>query len=345
MGVLMSIVDRLCGIYGLTAASVVSHDVILCYHTVQNKDKPLRGWLSRERSIDVKLFCAQMRWLRESVEVVTINEMLSGRPSGCGVRVAVTFDDGYFDNINVVKPVLKELKIPMTWFVATEYVDKPNILPWWDLIDFALEKCVEPLEFSEKDIAGVYDPLKSDQRQWLNESLRNILKSSEPEKRDVIVSELVDVIQQQVALPPNSFSRAEEITAALDDGLIELGGHTVTHPNVALCSELDLKEELQRNKMRLEKISGRPVNYFAYPFGGEGAFNKSSAQAVRIAGFAGALTLVSGTVNGKQDRFKIPRIPVSPKVSMTAFKGRVLGAPLFSSLDYVRRRFRPVRYG
>ena len=84
MGVLMSIVDRLCGIYGLTAASVVSHDVILCYHTVQNKDKPLRGWLSRERSIDVKLFCAQMRWLRESVERNALWKAVGLRRACCG---------------------------------------------------------------------------------------------------------------------------------------------------------------------------------------------------------------------------------------------------------------------
>ena len=54
-----------------------------------------------------------MRWLKECTEVATIREFLTVRPLNRRVRVAVTFDDGYFDNINVVRPILKELGIPI----------------------------------------------------------------------------------------------------------------------------------------------------------------------------------------------------------------------------------------
>ena len=222
----MAIVDRLCMIYGSTAAGFVSHDVILCYHTVRDRNKPARGWLSHERSVDVELFYAQMRWLKECTEVATIRELLTVRPLNRRVRVAVTFDDGYFDNINVVRPILKELGIPITWFIATDFIDRPDLLPWWDLIDLVLEKCTKPLEFRSEGVAGIFDPLKGDQRKWLNKSLRRILKSSDPIKRDQIVSELKAGIEQQIHLPLNSFSRADEIASTLSDGLIELGGHS-----------------------------------------------------------------------------------------------------------------------
>ena len=106
-----------------------------------------------------------------------------------------------------------------------------------------------------------------------------------------------------------------------------------------------MKEELKLNKTQLEALSGKRLRYFAYPFGGENAFNYSTAKLVKEAGFEGALTLVSGTVNSRFDQFQIPRIPISPKVSIDEFKARVLGAPLFSSLDNARRRLRSPRYG
>lgn len=42
--------------------------------------------------------------------------------SGTGCRVAITFDDGYFDNLEVAAPILGELGLPFTVFVTSEFV-------------------------------------------------------------------------------------------------------------------------------------------------------------------------------------------------------------------------------
>ncbi len=42
--------------------------------------------------------------------------------SGSGCRVAITFDDGYLDNLEVAAPILCELKLPFTVFVTSEFV-------------------------------------------------------------------------------------------------------------------------------------------------------------------------------------------------------------------------------
>lgn len=39
-----------------------------------------------------------------------------------GCRVAITFDDGYFDNLEVAAPILGELGLPFTIFVTSEFV-------------------------------------------------------------------------------------------------------------------------------------------------------------------------------------------------------------------------------
>jgi peptidoglycan/xylan/chitin deacetylase (PgdA/CDA1 family) len=41
---------------------------------------------------------------------------------GNGCRVAITFDDGYLDNLEVAAPILSELGLPFTVFVTSEFV-------------------------------------------------------------------------------------------------------------------------------------------------------------------------------------------------------------------------------
>lgn len=42
--------------------------------------------------------------------------------TGTGCRVAITFDDGYLDNLEVAAPILSELGLPFTVFVTSEFV-------------------------------------------------------------------------------------------------------------------------------------------------------------------------------------------------------------------------------
>jgi peptidoglycan/xylan/chitin deacetylase (PgdA/CDA1 family) len=42
--------------------------------------------------------------------------------NGNGCRVAITFDDGYLDNLEVAAPILSELGLPFTVFVTSEFV-------------------------------------------------------------------------------------------------------------------------------------------------------------------------------------------------------------------------------
>jgi len=45
--------------------------------------------------------------------------------------LAITFDDGYLDNREVAAPILKERRLPATFFVATDFIGSSQV-PWWD---------------------------------------------------------------------------------------------------------------------------------------------------------------------------------------------------------------------
>ena len=285
--------------------------------------------------MDAREFEAQMTWLKANFDVVSLREITRRQTRLDKNQVAITFDDGYFNNIDTVMPIMAKLDLPMTWFVTTEFVDNPDQLPWWDTIDLALEKCERAITLREPEVAGSYDPANARQRNWLNTALRRIVKGVTPERRDAIIAELAGQIGQQFELPENAFARPGEV-AAVDFKRVDLGGHTASHPNLAVCSESARRQEVDHGKARLEQISGQKLSWFAYPFGGRGCFDQASAQTVKRAGFDGAVTLVPGTVAADTDPYLLPRIPVSGALSFTDFKARTLGAPVFAWADRLR---------
>ena len=48
--------------------------------------------------------------------------------------MAITFDDGYANNLYQAKPLLEKYQIPATVFVATDYLEKPREF-WWDELE------------------------------------------------------------------------------------------------------------------------------------------------------------------------------------------------------------------
>jgi peptidoglycan/xylan/chitin deacetylase (PgdA/CDA1 family) len=90
----------------------------------------------------------------------------------------------------------------------------------------------------------------------------------------------------------------------------EIGSHTVNHPNLATLSHEETWGELIESRQTLEKQLGRPVRWFAYPFGGPGDFRPDQADLVREAGYEGCLSAVGGFVTPNWKGPVLPRVAV-----------------------------------
>jgi peptidoglycan/xylan/chitin deacetylase (PgdA/CDA1 family) len=86
----------------------------LFYHRVA--DEHLNPW-----TIRTDRFLAQMEWIRQRFEVVSLirAQQLIGSKGNDEPVVCITFDDGYADNCRVAVPWLIENKLPFTYFVTT----------------------------------------------------------------------------------------------------------------------------------------------------------------------------------------------------------------------------------
>jgi peptidoglycan/xylan/chitin deacetylase (PgdA/CDA1 family) len=98
---------------------------VLCYHRVSS-DKD-------ELSVSPSAFRSQMEFiLRIRASTEALDDGLDKlREGALGRHVCVTFDDGYRDNLENAIPVLRDLGIPATIFVASGMIDGTAPVSWY----------------------------------------------------------------------------------------------------------------------------------------------------------------------------------------------------------------------
>lgn len=94
---------------------------------------------------------------------------------------------------------------------------------------------------------------------------------------------------------------AEEVRELHRSG-VEIGGHTVTHPDLTRLSFAEARAEIADGCAQLAEIVGAPVDTFAYPFG------RADEQAARAAAAAGVRAACRVAGEGSwDDPLNLPR--------------------------------------
>jgi peptidoglycan/xylan/chitin deacetylase (PgdA/CDA1 family) len=99
----------------------------------------------------------------------------------------------------------------------------------------------------------------------------------------------------------------EELIQLQQGGLVEVGGHTLTHVSLSSLPTAAQKAEILQGKMVLENFLGTPVKNFAYPFG---EHSKETPSLVKEAGFQSACTIIPRSLYRNADPFLLPRFDV-----------------------------------
>jgi peptidoglycan/xylan/chitin deacetylase (PgdA/CDA1 family)/glycosyltransferase involved in cell wall biosynthesis len=119
---------------------------------------------------------------------------------------------------------------------------------------------------------------------------------------------------------------ASEIRELSDSGWVEIGGHTLTHAKLDLLSSEAPGIEFERNKARLEEITGKPILSFAYPYG---RLNSNAKAAVKQAGYRYAVATDSGSMAMHEDLYQIRRIAIFPRTDSFGLWRKVRGNYVF----------------
>lgn len=242
--------------------------------------------------LPVERFKAQIRYLRRHYRLVGLRDglrQLVEPPDRLDQRsmVAVTIDDGYGDNFEHLFPLLREEDIPVTIFVATDYVDNGR-LPWPSrigaLLHFATrQNLTEPMALTlrtPKDRAYAGAALRQYFSRLCSTDREHALATVE---RELAPSHYAPV-------PALTWEQIREMTR---HG-VAFGSHTRFHGWLDRLEPPEVEDELVHSKQRLEAELTAPCDLFAYP---NGNCSEQVAAAVARAGYKYALTQDRG-VNG-----------------------------------------------
>ncbi|SEG70096.1 polysaccharide deacetylase family protein [Vibrio hangzhouensis] len=119
---------------------------------------------------------------------------------------------------------------------------------------------------------------------------------------------------------------ADQVRLLSQSELIEIGGHTLSHPKLNTLSDAQQRHEIIENKAALEATIGKPLTSFAYPFG---EHNQASKDIAKEVGYQYAVATNSGPLQFHKDPYQIRRIAIFPKTDVFGLWRKVRGNYLF----------------
>jgi len=127
---------------------------------------------------------------------------------------------------------------------------------------------------------------------------------------------------------PLTWSQIKEISSLG----IEIGSHAITHKNLSLMDAKDAERELTDSKKIIEDRIGKPVEYFAYPFGSRCAITDNLKKLVAANGYVKAYSNIMGFNSDKSDAYALRRMRIYSTDHMPRFKMKLNGA--YNWVDY-----------
>lgn len=290
-------------------ARVFGGALILGYHRVVNVARD-----EYEICVTADHFAEQMEVVSRDLHPVSLSVLVQYLRAGTlpPKTVAVTFDDGYSDNLYQAKPILEKYAVPATVFVTTGYAGKEF---WWDELErLVLSSYVDlhTLHLQVGENRFTWDQSNArlgmggqeDRRQFHHALYHFLLPLDKGDQNHALNN-----IRSWSGISPDEtpVSRAmdhQELLQLVDGGLIELGSHTRNHLMLPLLTRAQQREEIILGKRDLELLLGRQIDGFSYP---NGRASDDIKKIVQEAGFTFACTSLHDVVRPRKDKYEMTR--------------------------------------
>ena len=291
-------------------------------------------------AVPPELFDEQIAHLRKHRSPMSMNELVERLRSETlpADAVAVTFDDGYRDNLLNAKPILASHGVPATVFIATDFVGKSAPF-WWDELTGMILESDAPLrhvqacgsdevtldwqaaEQADHDLSWKgWDPPQSGRQRAFYEIWRR-LQSATPDGRDLVLNSLrrhLKAAEDPLGFPMTA-AELEEITAG---DLLTLEAHTVTHRALTDLDRAESRREIRESGQQCRALTRRRVDGFAYPYGN---FDPEVRNDVAAEAFSWACTTEAVFLDAaKPDLLALPRMAAT-NVPLQCFTEMLLG--------------------
>ncbi len=291
--------------------------IILLYHNVLAHRPSAFNMLARPDWLTIDEFDEEIASLAERFDLVSLDDIAGAVREGRRIprACAVTFDDGYSGAYKYGLPVLEKYGATGAYFVITEHVQDggPVSYDYFDRLEAQVyltkADAVDLTEFGLRAMPLTCDACKlaflkyfsreiktvpGSQQERLNERLR--------EQLDVREEELVGYLGHEV-FQPMSWDNVAELRRRG----CAVGSHSRSHRALSQLGAKELQCEVAGSYDDLRGRVGPDGLSLAYPFGQAEHYNSEVVVAARAAGFAYALTAITGVNDEQTDLFELRR--------------------------------------
>jgi len=220
--------------------------------------------------------------------------------------LAITFDDGQWDNFAHAEPVLRTHQLRATFYIPTQAVEQARLI-WHDELGYAVQEALrsEPGRARLRELFAHFglalDALSAAQAV-------EAAKALDPEARRRLVADATAL----TAVQPPLWGRLmewSEIRALAERGH-EIGSHSVTHELMPQLDDTRLAHESRASKQKIETEIGAEVRSYCYP---NGSADQRCERAVASAGYQNAVTTRWGTNTRADSAFGLKRCDIDAR--------------------------------
>jgi len=285
--------------------------IILFYHGIEYRiiDKRIQTI-----HIPFDLYEKQIHYLRNNFDIISLDYLQESLREGYKIspsQVAITFDDGYKNNLHIVAPFLKTYNIPFTVFICTNHIESGKRFPAYYLhasINYTEMKFIELKSINQR-----FDISTPEKKLTVQKSLLRLLKSKPQHEVNKIVDALINLIPQERWVELNNRFYSDEpldwddVKKLYRQG-VTIGSHC--HDHAILHSHQDKEEieyQLKTSNKLIESHLGE-CRYFSYPNGGINDITLYSINSVKNNKYLLGCTTILGQIESNCNPYILPRI-------------------------------------
>lgn len=299
--------------------------IILMYHGFFTRGQP--GGIEEygNRWCAIEDFDKQLLYLKKHYNVISLDRLIecyTTKENLPNNAVIITMDDGYQSNYTLAYPLLKQYQIPATISVAVQYVNDRNWL-WADRIDYSIWKAkVKKIDITVNGHSHIHFIGSETEKQGVATKIRAIFWGL-PYKEMITAidtlekstkASLFEITDVPKLMLPLKWEQMQEM---IKSGLISIGSHSVSHPNLTTCSDDELLFEVIESRRTVERELERDCTFFCYP---GGRYSRRVKQYVKRAGYSCGLAIGGRFVRKMEaDTFEVPRIGVGRSMTYADF--------------------------
>jgi peptidoglycan/xylan/chitin deacetylase (PgdA/CDA1 family) len=275
-------------------------------------------------------FEAHVAYLASHYRVLPLPEAVQYLKTGRtlpGNAVAITFDDGYADNLAAAR-VLHRHGVVGTFYLTAHCL--ADGAPFWPAeVKMLVERLPGPSVTLTTPAPLTLPLVTADDRYRAIKAVTRLCKGHPIPVRERLRDELRHLVRV-TAQPTTAMLTWPQVDEMVRLGM-DIGGHTLTHTNLPSAGPEAAWQEIDGCRRVLRERLGVEVTQFSYPNGGAERYHTLELhRMVERAGFTGAATSSNGFASAQSDPYALERVEIEERLGDLVF-----------ALEVERFAFRP----